>query len=235
MCLEWGTDYSRAPLAGACREAWSIAHPDGPEGQGRSGFYAQQRLICARLEQFRAVVPAGWVADTIVCTQVFEHVQHPSSAMTALVSALAPGGFLIWSAPFLEKYHRAPVDTWRFTNDSAVQLLEEEAGLCVRWLVRAGNAMLTSGYLLGMGSPDFSTAELAHMSDYVDGDRGVDNAGGGRRSSSVCLRWRRRHRVRMWRERCVRRLRARAWSNIKVQGRGSRHSNSTYPERSTRE
>ena len=179
VCLEWGTDYSRAPLAGACREAWSIAHPDGPECQGRSGFYAQQRLICARLEQFRAVVPAGWVADTIVCTQVFEHVQHPSSAMTALVSALAPGGFLIWSAPFLEKYHRAPVDTWRFTNDSAVQLLEEEAGLCVRWLARAGNAMLTSGYLLGMGSPDFSTAELARMSDEMDGDRGVDDAGGG--------------------------------------------------------
>ena len=98
--------------------------------------------------------------------------------MTALVSALAPGGFLIWSAPFLEKYHRAPVDTWRFTNDSAVQLLEEEAGLCVRWLVRAGNAMLTSGYLLGMGSPDFSTAELAHLSHYMDGDREVDDAGG---------------------------------------------------------
>ncbi len=35
-----------------------------------------------------------------------------------------------------------------------------QGGLCVRSLVTAGNEMLTTAYLLGMGSSDFTAAEL---------------------------------------------------------------------------
>jgi len=68
---------------------------------------------------------------------------------------------MVWSAPFLEKYHRAPADMRRYTNDSALALLTG-AGLCVRSLVRTGNDMLASGYLVGMGSQDFNHEELAN-------------------------------------------------------------------------
>jgi len=87
-------------------------------------------------------------------------VQDEKVAIKQLSSVLAAGGHLIWSAPFLEKYHRAPVDMRRYTNDSVVHLLHDEAGLCVRSIVRAGNEMLTTGYLLGMGSRDFTPTEL---------------------------------------------------------------------------
>jgi hypothetical protein len=176
ICLEWATDYSSGPLARKCRETWYLRHPD--ECQGRSGIDTSQRLVCARLEELRSVLPPTWFADTIICTQVFEHVQEPQRAIRQLAAALKPQGHLIFSVPFLEKYHRAPVDMRRYTNESTHELLNGDAGMCVRLLVRAGDALLTTGYLLGMGSQDFTAEELA-ASDVSARGVSTEDSGGG--------------------------------------------------------
>jgi hypothetical protein len=176
ICLEWATDYSSGPLASKCRETWYLRHPD--ECQGRSGIDTSQRLVCARLEELRKVLPPTWFADTIICTQVFEHVQEPQRAIRQLAAVLKPQGHLIFSVPFLEKYHRAPVDMRRYTNESTHELLHGDAGMCVRLLVRAGDALLTTGYLLGMGSQDFTAEELA-ASDVGARGLSAEDSGGG--------------------------------------------------------
>jgi len=54
--------------------------------------------------------------DTILCTQVLEHVRSPSRAFTEMARVLKPGGVLILSAPHLSMIHEAPHDYFRFTN-----------------------------------------------------------------------------------------------------------------------
>lgn len=82
-----------------------LRHPD--DCGGTTGVDVEEQHICARLEELGAVLPHNWRADTIICTQVFEHVVDQAAAVRELSAALAPRGHIIWSAPFLEKYHRA--------------------------------------------------------------------------------------------------------------------------------
>ena len=53
--------------------------------------------------------------NVIVFHQVFEHIPEPQKAMCSLAKLLAPGGILLWSAPFLTKNHGMPYDFQRFT------------------------------------------------------------------------------------------------------------------------
>jgi hypothetical protein len=91
---------------------------------------------------------------------VFEHVWDEREALAALAALLRPKGHLLWSAPFLERFHRAPIDVRRYTNESAAALLAA-GGLCARAVRRAGDGLLATGYLLGMGTLDFTARELA--------------------------------------------------------------------------
>lgn len=46
--------------------------------------------------------------DTILCTEVFEHVPHPEKALAEIVRLLKPGGKLIFSAPLGSGQHQMP-------------------------------------------------------------------------------------------------------------------------------
>lgn len=54
--------------------------------------------------------------DSIICTQVLEHVRNPFKAIDELHRVLRPGGRLIITVPFLNNYHMAPHDYWRYTE-----------------------------------------------------------------------------------------------------------------------
>lgn len=62
--------------------------------------------------------------DTIICTQVLEHVPSPFQAANELYRILKPGGKLIISVPFLNNYHMEPHDYWRFTEYSLKYILQ---------------------------------------------------------------------------------------------------------------
>ena len=63
--------------------------------------------------------------DTILCTQVLEHLPRPWDALEEVSRVLRPGGAAILSVPHLSIIHEAPHDYFRYTRYG----LEE---LCVR-------------------------------------------------------------------------------------------------------
>jgi ubiquinone/menaquinone biosynthesis C-methylase UbiE len=65
--------------------------------------------------------------DSILCTQVLEHVKNPFLAVAELHRVLKPGGKLFLTVPFLNNIHMEPHDYWRFTEFSIAHLLSEFA------------------------------------------------------------------------------------------------------------
>lgn len=53
--------------------------------------------------------------DTILCTEVLEHIPNPQKAIDEMYRVLRPGGTLILTTRFLFPVHDAPGDYWRFT------------------------------------------------------------------------------------------------------------------------
>lgn len=62
--------------------------------------------------------------DCVVCTGTFEHIRNPWKATQELLRILKPGGIVYIDVPFMQAYHRDPVDYWRFTVDGLRVLCE---------------------------------------------------------------------------------------------------------------
>ena len=77
--------------------------------------------------------------DVVICEQVLEHVDNPSTAVATLASLCRPGGRVIVSTPFMLRIHPAPADNWRFTPNG-LRLLLEGAGLTVNHVGSWGNS-----------------------------------------------------------------------------------------------
>lgn len=63
--------------------------------------------------------------DTVLCTQVLEHVPTPDDAFKEMARVLKPGGVLILSAPHLSMVHEGPHDYFRFTAYGLRRLIEQ--------------------------------------------------------------------------------------------------------------
>ena len=87
--------------------------------------------------------------DTVVCTQVLEHVPRPWDAMAELARVLAPGGALVASVPHLSAIHEAPHDYWRFTRFGLESLLSAH-GLQVGEIRPSGGLLCFLGHALSM-------------------------------------------------------------------------------------
>ena len=68
--------------------------------------------------------------DTILSTQVLEHVYDFKAYLADCSRLLRPGGKLILSAPMHWRHHEVPYDYWRFTRFSLWQSLEN-ANFCI--------------------------------------------------------------------------------------------------------
>lgn len=76
--------------------------------------------------------------DTVLCTEVLEHLPHPEAAVREMARVLRPGGRLLLTVPFSQPLHELPSDYWRFTP-SALRLLAEESGLEIERIDARGN------------------------------------------------------------------------------------------------
>lgn len=56
----------------------------------------------------------GW-ADCALATEVFEHVPDPERLMAEAHRVLKPGGFMLFTVPFLWPLHSVPGDEYRYT------------------------------------------------------------------------------------------------------------------------
>lgn len=75
--------------------------------------------------------------DTILCTNVLEHVPEAGKAYKELARCLAPKGTLILITPFLYPLHEAPYDYYRYTVHGLRYLLRKN-GLNVQCIIPLG-------------------------------------------------------------------------------------------------
>jgi SAM-dependent methyltransferase len=144
-CLEFGSPRYKSffPLAGAY-EVVSISEAPGVDH------------VCDIHDI--GSMPEG-VFDSIICTQVFEHLAFPERAAASLLRLLKPGGVALVTAPFINPVHYEPTDYRRFTPDG-LRLVLESAGLVVEEVDFGGNSLVGTGSLLGMVQEDFTLGEL---------------------------------------------------------------------------
>lgn len=62
--------------------------------------------------------------DTVMSTQVLEHVTDPDTYLSECSRLLRPGGFLLLSTHGIMYYHRDPEDYWRWTSAGLSTLVE---------------------------------------------------------------------------------------------------------------
>jgi len=66
--------------------------------------------------------------DTVLLSDVLEHIKRPNDLMAEIARVLAPGGTLIMNTPFLYGLHERPHDYYRYTEYALADIVES-AGL----------------------------------------------------------------------------------------------------------
>lgn len=76
---------------------------DGSGLQSQSWTTTGHDVVCDILD-----IPSHEAADTVLCTEVLEHVPDPAASFRHLSELVKPGGHLIVTVPFLSLMHQAP-------------------------------------------------------------------------------------------------------------------------------
>lgn len=63
--------------------------------------------------------------DTVIATEVLEHLYDPQKAVDEIYRVLRPGGTVVLSTRFIYWYHPDPQDYYRFTEDSIKYLMRQ--------------------------------------------------------------------------------------------------------------
>jgi SAM-dependent methyltransferase len=79
-------------------------------------------------------------ADTVLCTDVIEHLFEPARIWGEIARILIPGGKAIIGVPFLYWIHEAPFDYHRYTS-FALRRYAENAGLEIEVLEAVGGPL----------------------------------------------------------------------------------------------
>lgn len=61
--------------------------------------------------------------DTVLCSEVLEHIPRPEAALAEIHRVLRPEGRLLLSVPFLSRLHEEPHDYFRYTEHGLRELL----------------------------------------------------------------------------------------------------------------
>lgn len=72
--------------------------------------------------------------DCAICTAVLEHLEEPESAIRECFRVLKPGGYAIYSTPFIWHLHEEPRDFFRYTR-YGLQYLFDKVGFNVIELI----------------------------------------------------------------------------------------------------
>jgi SAM-dependent methyltransferase len=85
--------------------------------------------------------------DTVLSTQVLEHVARPAALILEAQRVLKPGGHLVLTAPQTNPLHEEPNDYFRYTC-YGLRALTEQAGLCVVEVRPLGGAIATVAQMI---------------------------------------------------------------------------------------
>lgn len=76
--------------------------------------------------------------DSILCTQVFEHLPNPQKSASELFRVLKHGGYAIVTAPQMNELHDEPHDYFRYTKYGLERLFSDAGFTIVECLQRGG-------------------------------------------------------------------------------------------------
>lgn len=123
--------------------------------------------ICYVIEMTRQV-------DTIVCTEVMEHVRNPFYAVENLYKLLKRGGRLFLSTPFLWPWHGtdSPAnpypDFWRFTDEGLRYLLRDFADVIIQqieWTPEGEEGYEIMRLWEALGYPELTRAATGYVAE----------------------------------------------------------------------
>jgi len=90
--------------------------------------------------------------DTVVCTEVLEHVPDPLKALREMYRVLKPGGYLILSTPMYWPRHEVPYDYFRYPYDGLLHLVKE-SGFELKELFNRGRSYAFIGQAIQQTQP----------------------------------------------------------------------------------
>jgi SAM-dependent methyltransferase len=88
--------------------------------------------------------------DSMLCSEVLEHVPHPHVAIREFARILRPGGVLLLTVPFLARLHEEPHDYFRYTRHGLRRLLDD-GGFVVDEIAETGSLFSFLGHQLSVG------------------------------------------------------------------------------------
>jgi SAM-dependent methyltransferase len=94
-----------------------IDHKDTPHDSSRIDRVGSAYAMPAADEEF----------DSAICTAVLEHLEEPKAALGECFRVLKPGGYAIYSVPFIWHVHEEPRDFFRYSR-YGLKYLFEKAG-----------------------------------------------------------------------------------------------------------
>jgi SAM-dependent methyltransferase len=92
--------------------------------------------------------------DTVVSTELLEHVPDPLRALREMHRVLRPGGYIILTTPMYWPRHEVPHDYFRYPYDGLLHLIKESEFELVRMFNR-GNAYTFLGQVIQHALPVF--------------------------------------------------------------------------------
>ncbi len=87
--------------------------------------------------------------DTILCTQVMEHVSDPELMIKEFHRVLKKGGFVILTMPLFWCLHEEPNDYFRFTKYS-LEMILKKAKFEITYIKDRGNWSITIGQMISL-------------------------------------------------------------------------------------
>jgi SAM-dependent methyltransferase len=83
--------------------------------------------------------------DTVLSSEVLEHIPEPERAIAEVFRILRPGGKFLLTVPFLVRLHEEPADYYRYTQHG-LRFLLERAGFDVVDIAPTGSVMSFLGH-----------------------------------------------------------------------------------------
>jgi SAM-dependent methyltransferase len=117
----------------------------GIEYSPESGYRGNRADLCG---DATALPLADRSIDTILCTEVMEHVSHPEQTIAEFARVLRSGGTVITTAPFVYPIHD-PYDFFRYSPDGLRAIMERH-GLTVEKVKPLSGTAVTLAMMFNM-------------------------------------------------------------------------------------
>ncbi len=117
------------------------------EGGRYKGLFPCSEYLTMDVEKFPGVDIVGRAekipipdssVDSIVCTQVLEHLNLPFEATREFFRILKPGGHILLTAPQINELHEEPNDFFRYTKFGLISMFESAGFKVIAYEQRGG-------------------------------------------------------------------------------------------------